>query len=245
MGLELASCRTCLMLTRLNSHCNPSKSQFGIPITPTTYIVSPVPVPRLQLPHQQQPLRRLHRLPSVISGVSAPNQVLLCDVIFAFIYPCFLKQCRPTLLTCFLLLLDEDLVAYQFEIFNIIGWSTDGGAALHQQEDGCGALTFWTWNDATSSEAAYVYFNLPFFIKAGCVERASVSAGGPQLSCQGQGTEFPFPKRSLGPRAAANAALPVPQLAAEKLHALQIIYRNNTGSYQSYVPMNWTAPNSS
>ena len=137
--------------------------------------------------------------------------------------------------------LDEDLVAYQFEIFNIIGWSTDGGAALHQQEDGCGALTFWTWNDATSSDAAYAYFDLPFFIKAGCVERAIVSAGGPKLSCQGQGTHFPFRKRSQDQR--APAALPVPPLTEDKLYALEIIYGNNTGSYQPYVPMNWTAPN--
>lgn len=230
------------MLTPLNSHWNPSKSQFGIPRIPTTYMAAPVPLPRLQLPllqlpRQHQAPRQFRRLPSVISGVSAPNQVFLRDVIFAFIYLCYLKQCRPKLLTSFLLLSDEDLVAYQFEIFNIAGWSTDEGAALHKQENGCGALTFWTWNDATSSESAYVYFNLPFFIKSGCVERAIVSAGGPKLSCQGKGTEFPFPKRALGP------ALPPPELTTEKLHALQIIYGNDTSSFQSYVPMNWTTTN--
>jgi chitinase len=32
-----------------------------------------------------------------------------------------------------------------------------------------------------------VYFNLDFFIKAGCVERAIASANGPKISCQGMG----------------------------------------------------------
>jgi hypothetical protein len=75
------------MLIPLNSHWNPSKSQSGIPRTPTTYIAAPVPLPRLQLPRQQNPLRRRRRLPSVITGVSAPNQVLLRDVIFRVCIP--------------------------------------------------------------------------------------------------------------------------------------------------------------
>ncbi|OKL55218.1 hypothetical protein UA08_09514 [Talaromyces atroroseus] len=140
---------------------------------------------------------------------------------------------------------DEDLIAYQFKIFNIEGWATDGGASLHKQEDGCGALTFWTWYDATSTEDAYVYFDLPFFIKSGCVERAIVSAGGPKLSCKGQGTDFPLHKRSLDERA-SNASGPVPlPLTDAKLYALGIVYGNNTGSFQQYVPMNWTESGSS
>lgn len=59
----------------------------------------------------------------------------------------------------------------------------DGGDELHAQEDGCGALTGWNWTDATSTSFAKVYFNLPIILTAGCVERAIVSAGGPQLSC--------------------------------------------------------------
>ena len=81
----LPSCH--LVLTPLNSHSNPSKSQFGIPTTPTTYMEAPVPLPRLQLPRQHQAPRQFRRLPSVISGVSAPNQVFLRDVIFAFYLP--------------------------------------------------------------------------------------------------------------------------------------------------------------
>jgi hypothetical protein len=29
---------------------------------------------------------------------------------------------------------------YKFEIFNIDYWATDGGASLHTQDDGCGAI---------------------------------------------------------------------------------------------------------
>jgi chitinase len=58
---------------------------------------------------------------------------------------------------------------------------------LHKQENGCGALTGWDWHNANSSNAAYVYFNLDFFIKAGCVERAIVSVGGPKIFCSGAG----------------------------------------------------------
>lgn len=76
---------------------------------------------------------------------------------------------------------------FQFEVYNIQNWALDHGSSLHNQENGCGALTGWSWTDATGSNLAKVYFNLPFFIKAGCVERAIVSAGGPKISCQGGG----------------------------------------------------------
>ncbi len=84
-----------------------------------------------------------------------------------------------------------------------------------------------------------MYFNLPFWIKADCVERAIKTAGGPKLAFQDKGTIFPFRKRSLGP------APPTPPLTTEKLYAMQIIYGNNTGPFQSSVPMNWTTPDSS
>jgi chitinase len=76
---------------------------------------------------------------------------------------------------------------WQFEVYNIQNWALDHGSELHHQEDGCGALTGWSWTDASSTSLAKVYFNLPFFMKAGCVERAIVSAGGPKISCQGGG----------------------------------------------------------
>lgn len=79
---------------------------------------------------------------------------------------------------------------YQFEVYNIQNWVTDGGAALKKQEKGCAALTGWSWTDATNDDFAYVYFNLPFIFKAGCVERAIVSAGGPKISCVGGGIGY-------------------------------------------------------
>lgn len=72
-----------------------------------------------------------------------------------------------------------------FEVYNIKGWSTDGGDKLHHEEKGCGALTGWSWSDKDSGGQAY--FNLPFFIKDGCVERAIASAGGPKISCKHEG----------------------------------------------------------
>ena len=74
---------------------------------------------------------------------------------------------------------------YTFEVYNIQGWSNDGGDALEQQEDGCGALTGWSYDHTNSGGDAT--FNLDFFIADGCVERAVASAGGPELSCAGQG----------------------------------------------------------
>ncbi|OAA37604.1 class V chitinase Chi100 [Beauveria brongniartii RCEF 3172] len=51
-------------------------------------------------------------------------------------------------------------------------------------ENGCGALTGWSWQAETNEESIHVVFNLPLFIKDGCVERAIVSAGGPAISCK-------------------------------------------------------------
>lgn len=119
---------------------------------------------------------------------------------------------------------------YNFEIFDIEVWVTDGGSSLHTQEDGCGALTGWSWTDATSTKDAYVYFNLPFFIKDGCVERAIVSAGGPKISCQGQG----FSKRaSIGGPGVR------PSYTDEEIRSFEDFYANAT-TYYPYVPMDWS-----
>ena len=59
---------------------------------------------------------------------------------------------------------------------------------MNQQESGCGGLSGWEWDQGTSTSSTHAYFYLPYIIKAGCVERAIVSAGGPKLSCSYQGT---------------------------------------------------------
>lgn len=92
----------------------------------------------------------------------------------------------------------DTLLFYTFEIYNIDNWAErDSGKALHDEESGCGAIAHWDWNDETDDSYAYVYFTLPFFMKAGCVERAIVSAGGPKLSCKGGGIGPPI-KRDIG-----------------------------------------------
>lgn len=81
----------------------------------------------------------------------------------------------------------DSLLAWQFAVFNIEGWAEkDSGAKLLEEESGCGALTGWTFEE-TDNGLHQARFYLPFFIAEGCVERAVKSAGGPELSCQGQG----------------------------------------------------------
>ena len=142
---------------------------------------------------------------------------------------------------------DQDLIAYLFEIYNIEHWVTDGGASLHHQEDGCGALTFWNWEDATDTSYALVHFNLPTIIKAGCVERAIVSAGGPKISCKGMGVTTKLKRDPHGPLEERDIELVeasyVPPTAAH-LEALQAAYANVTGA-EPYVPMNWSGSSNS
>lgn len=64
---------------------------------------------------------------------------------------------------------------------------SDRGGSLKDEEEGCGALTAWEWNNANSDTPAYATFNLPLVFKSGCVERAIVSAGGPKIPCQKNG----------------------------------------------------------
>ncbi|KAM0427827.1 hypothetical protein ACHAPT_007284 [Fusarium lateritium] len=74
-------------------------------------------------------------------------------------------------------------VMWYVEITRIAGWAEDGGDKLEDEEGGCGAMTGWYWYGETKKWGTSVSFNLPFFIKEGCVERAIVSAGGPKLEC--------------------------------------------------------------
>lgn len=69
---------------------------------------------------------------------------------------------------------------------------TDGGKALHDQVDGCGAVTLWQFGtnesnekDGSSANLGYytsqylASFNIDILFKTGCVGRAIHSAGGP------------------------------------------------------------------
>ncbi|KAK7414094.1 hypothetical protein QQX98_007037 [Neonectria punicea] len=146
---------------------------------------------------------------------------------------------------------------YTFEIYNIEGWAMDGGDSLHDEERGCGALTGWDWNNATSDTAAYVYFNLPFFMKLGCVERAIVSAGGPSISCDGQGLKKreaddaedpaalpagpPVRRDGLTPGGKVRMEPAFPPYTEAQLQEFEDYYKNiqPTPSQHSHVPITW------
>lgn len=59
---------------------------------------------------------------------------------------------------------------------------SDNGSELKKQLSGCGALTGWSFNYFNSPDGSYEWKaagNLPQTMKAGCIERAVQSAGGP------------------------------------------------------------------
>ncbi|KAF3003978.1 hypothetical protein E8E14_006528 [Neopestalotiopsis sp. 37M] len=125
-------------------------------------------------------------------------------------------------------------------LYNIRGgWADeDEGAELKKQENGCGGVSDWDWHDADDDSYAYVYYYLPGTLKAGCVERAIASAGGPKLSCEDQGygnkPELEGDK-NLGRRdlSVLNSRSPV-----DKRDPL------DEGRYPSYTPMQWPSPSS-
>jgi hypothetical protein len=86
---------------------------------------------------------------------------------------------------CFVFL---DALWYDVQIITN-GFETDLGAAIKHGESGCGDLLSWDASDVNLSEPGWTgtreySFTLPLTIKAGCVERAIASAGGPSgLSC--------------------------------------------------------------
>ena len=92
----------------------------------------------------------------------------------------------------------DEALYWTFEVYNINGWGGNDGDSLHHQENGCGSLTGWSWTSGDAGNHQHAYFNLDFFIKSGCVERAIASAGGPSgLSCTGEGVGKK--RRSLKP----------------------------------------------
>ncbi|KAI9643280.1 hypothetical protein NHQ30_007897 [Ciborinia camelliae] len=124
---------------------------------------------------------------------------------------------------------------WTFKLTDIEYWSTDGGAALKKQEDGCGDVTGWRYTNATSSEVAHASWNIDFFIKSGCAERAIVSAGGPSISCKGHSLDL----RDLS--AVTNSTDPAgpPNYSAEEIAEFKAAYANAT-TYIPYVPMDWS-----
>ncbi|KAK4194711.1 hypothetical protein QBC40DRAFT_290276 [Triangularia verruculosa] len=88
---------------------------------------------------------------------------------------------------------DAYFIMFHFNLYGIVdnnGWTNRVEGELR----GCGALTDWKYQAKSGSVLANIWFNLPFFIKEGCVERAIVSAGGPKISCKGGGLLW---KRSI------------------------------------------------
>lgn len=88
-------------------------------------------------------------------------------------------------------------------------------------------------------------------MKAGCVERAIVSAGGPKISCQGQGIAkrregLERPKKARGleareleKRVRTTAAPRPPSYSEEEIMSFESFYANAT-AYSQYVPMDWS-----
>ncbi|KAK3900007.1 hypothetical protein C8A05DRAFT_36365 [Staphylotrichum tortipilum] len=73
------------------------------------------------------------------------------------------------------------LFFWHLNIYNIIsnnGWFDRAETELR----GSGALTGWEAQPRAGNTYARLWFNLPFWIKEGCMERALVSAGGPKIS---------------------------------------------------------------
>lgn len=138
----------------------------------------------------------------------------------------------------------DALAAYEFEVYNIDGWATDGGDALHTQEDGCGALTGWDWTAATDNSYAKAYFYLPFFIKDGCVERAIVSAGGPSITCQGGG--LADKRRDVLEARAQTAESAVYQVPTEEqLEQMSSLYGPAPSVSPTYAPAVWSSATAS
>ncbi|KAI0388368.1 hypothetical protein F5Y17DRAFT_453111 [Xylariaceae sp. FL0594] len=83
---------------------------------------------------------------------------------------------------------------YKVEIWTNDFTAGDNGEGLKKEEKGCGAMTAWKVEEITEggqpsadgdwTATRHYSFTLPWTVKAGCVERAIASAGGPSgLQC--------------------------------------------------------------
>ena len=96
-----------------------------------------------------------------------------------------------------------------------------------------------------------MYFNIDVVLKAGCIERAIVSAGGPSISCQGMG----LGKRKRELPELSNQTMTInggPGIPApysdEEIAEFQSFYENafpNSSTHAAYVPMDWPKESSS
>jgi chitinase len=137
----------------------------------------------------------------------------------------------------------DDLTHWTFEISNIQDWAEDGGESLEQEERGCGAIARWDWKEGHTPS---VVFTLPFFMKAGCVERAIVSAGGPELQCDGHS-----PWDELSSMAVKNVNSPgqsrwkrpsFPERFKEVNRQAEGKYPHPpVGQHPQYIPMSWSS----
>jgi hypothetical protein len=89
---------------------------------------------------------------------------------------------------------DDGFGDMAFRVDGISGWAGDGGDSLAQQEGGCGIMSGWEWHPGQQStfeskqrDTQTAFFGMSF-MKAGCIESAIHSAGGPDgLQCQSGG----------------------------------------------------------
>ncbi len=59
----------------------------------------------------------------------------------------------------------------------------DEGKRIKKEEKGCGIVSQWKFQPTNCGKNGSVNFVLPAWFKAGCVERAIHSAGGPLIKC--------------------------------------------------------------
>ncbi|KAJ3469378.1 hypothetical protein MRS44_003443 [Fusarium solani] len=133
----------------------------------------------------------------------------------------------------------DNLFFFTFEIYDIKGWSNDGGKSLRKEEGGCGALTGWDYHGPTDTKDGFANFNLPTTLKAGCVERAIVSAGGPKVQCR----QLPGGPIRLAavPEEEALEEPHLRKLTGEAREKMLEKYGTATGAHPEYTPMSWVS----
>lgn len=141
----------------------------------------------------------------------------------------------------------DETLFWTFYVYGIAGstnWAGDNGDNLHNQENGCGDLTGWSWGKDPNG-FMQATFNLPFFMKSGCVERAIASAGGPSgLSCDGDGgglfkrsLTLDAEQQSVGRRFPTDVELVRERGISEKNQAIQVAKREILSNVKPAAPL--------